>query len=156
MKNYVKIDYANRQIVMDRTFAKNSKIVGSEEYNLLQTARRDYEGFCVTTRTIKSNGNKECYHGLTYGYMERYILSHENAEERMKEYKELRLISECHSKRYPVIKKWFLAQYPEIVQFGMPDIPEDTEAPTAAAEPKEATHAVPVPTQEENQITAAA
>lgn len=122
MKNYVKIDYANRQIIMDRTFAKLAKIVGSEEYNRLQTARRDYEGFHVITRTIRRNDKKECYRGLDYGYMERYILRHDKAEERMKEYKELRFISECHSKRYPVIKKWFLGQYPEIAQFGMPDI----------------------------------
>ena len=61
MKNYVKVDYANRQIIMDRTFARLAKIVGSEEYNLLQTARRDYEGFHVVTRTIRRNDKKECY-----------------------------------------------------------------------------------------------
>lgn len=61
MKNYVKIDCANRRIIMDRTFAKNAKIVGSEEYNKLQMARRDYEGFTVITRTISRNSKKECY-----------------------------------------------------------------------------------------------
>ena len=59
MKNYVKIDYANRQIIMDRTFSRLSKIVGSEEYNRLQTARRDYEGFNVVTRTIRRNDKKD-------------------------------------------------------------------------------------------------
>ena len=132
MKNYVKIDYANRQIIMDRTFARLAKIVGSEEYNLLQTARRDYEGFHVVTRTIRRNDKKECYRGLTYDYMERYILLHDKADERKKEFDELRLIAECHSKRYPVIKQWFLQQYPEIAQFGMPDLSE-TDAEQAHA-----------------------
>ena len=93
MKNYVKIDYANRQIIMDRTFSRLSKIVGSEEYNLLQRARQDYEGFHVVTRTIRRNDKKECYRGLTYDYMERYILLHEKADERKKEFDELRLIA---------------------------------------------------------------
>jgi hypothetical protein len=35
------------------------------------------------------------------------------------------LVSQCHSKafRYPVIKKWFLKKYPEIVKFGLPQKP---------------------------------
>lgn len=134
MKNYVKIDCANRRIIMDRTFAKNAKIVGSEEYNKLQMARRDYEGFTVITRTISRNSKKECYHGLTYAYMERYILLHDKAEERKKKFDELRLISQCHSKRYPVIKQWFLEAYPEIVQFGMPKLDVETADTVPAAQ----------------------
>lgn len=141
MKNYVKIDYANRQIIMDRTFARLAKIVGSEEYNLLQTARRDYEGFHVVTRTIRRNDKKECYRGLTYDYMERYILLHDKAPERKKEFDEMRLIAECHSKRYPVIKQWFLQQYPEIAQFGMPDL---SKTPTAEQAPANAAPATPL------------
>ena len=104
----------------------------------MQTARRDYEGFHVVTRTIRRNDKKECYRGLTYDYMERYILLHDKADERKKEFDELRLIAECHSKRYPVIKQWFLQQYPEIAQFGMPDLPESPDAeqdPANAAPP---------------------
>lgn len=145
MKNYVKIDCANRRIVMDRTFAKNAKIVGSEEYNKLQMARKDYEGFTVITRTINRNSKKECYHGLTYAYMERYILLHGKAEERKKEFDELRLISQCHSKRYPVIKQWFLDTYPEIVQFGMPKLDEKPAEAAPAAK-----RIIPAP-QTENQ-----
>lgn len=42
MKNYLKVDIANARLVMDRTFAKNCAIAGSAEYNLLQSARKDY------------------------------------------------------------------------------------------------------------------
>lgn len=151
MKNYVRIDRANRQIVMDRTFARLSQIVGSEEYNRLQTARRDYEGFNVVTRTIRRNDKKECYRGLTYDYMERYILLHDKADERKKEFDELRLIAECHSKRYPVIKQWFLQQYPEIAKFGMPDLSE-----SPAAEQAPANAAPPAVPMEEVQVDPAA
>ena len=51
--------------------------------------------------------------------MENYIMTHTNAEKRMAEYKELKLISECHSSRYPQIKNWFLDKYPEVKQYGV-------------------------------------
>lgn len=117
MTNTLKINRNNNTIVMDRAFAKASEIVGSAEYNMLQTARRDYPTFTVVQRTIKRNPNKECYKGLTYEYMEKYIISH--CAEKLTEYKELRIISECHSVRYPKIKEWFLEEFPEVAKYGV-------------------------------------
>ena len=113
MKNTLTIRHETREIVMDRTFAKFSKNTRSEEYAHLQQVRRDYPNYTVITRTIKRNSNKKTYNGLTYEWMEDYILTHGTAEESEKilnEFNEMRLIAECHSKafRYPVIKKWFL------------------------------------------------
>ena len=124
MKNYLKIDVAKSRLVMDRTFAKNCAIAGSAEYNLLQSARKDYPNFTVEQRTIKRNANKECYRGLTYDYMKKYIASHEPEETVdavQTDLDEMILISKCHSKgfRYPAIKAWFLEKYPEIAAFGM-------------------------------------
>lgn len=122
MKNVLKVDCASNNLVMDRTFAKAARIVGSKEYIMLQDARRDYPNFTVVRREIKRNAAKECYRGLTYKYMEEYIASHENAEALRKKYDELRLLAECHSIRYPTIKKWFLNTYPEVARFGMENL----------------------------------
>lgn len=124
MKNILKIDHVHCTIIMDRTFAKNAENTMSAEYAHLQSVRRDYPNYTVARRQIKKNPNKECYKGLTYAYMEAYIASHEDDENRklvLKEFAELRLIAQCHSKahRYPVIKQWFLDKYPEIATFGM-------------------------------------
>ena len=124
MKNTLKLDHENGLIIMDRTFAKKSENTRSEEYTHLQNVRRDYPHYTVVRRQIKPNPNKECWKGLTYEYMENYIKTHGTEDERksnLKEYEELRLISECHSKgkRYPTIKKWFLAKYHEVAEFGM-------------------------------------
>ena len=119
MKNVLKVDSVNKRLVMDRSFAKEAEIVGSEAYILLQNARRDYPTYTVVRRQIKRNAAKECYRGLTYEYMESYIASHSNAASRRAEYNELRLLAECHSIRYPTIKRWFLATYPEVVQYGV-------------------------------------
>lgn len=132
MKNTLRFDHNARCIVMDRTFYKNSSNIRFEEYDMLQRARHDYPNYTPVIKRIKRNPDKETYRGLTYAYMERYIESHDNAEEIMAEYRELRLISECHCKarRYPKIKKWFLKKYPEVEKFGLDET--DNEAATGA------------------------
>ena len=125
MKNTLKICHKDGVIVMDATFAKKSENTMSAEYAHLQQVRRDYPTYEVIRHTIKRNAEKKTYKGLTYEYMEYYILTHGTKEERQKnfdEYNEMILISKCHGKayRYPVIKRWFLEKYPEIAKFGMP------------------------------------
>lgn len=122
MKNTLKIDFDNNNILMDRTFAKKAEDTNSNEYIRLQQVRKDYPNFKVMKRTIRKNPNKNVHKGLTYDYMVRFILEHETQEkaaEVLKEFKELRLISECHGRglRYPTIKKWFLDKYPQIDDF---------------------------------------
>ena len=151
MKNTLKIDREHKKIIMDRTFAKLSENTRSEEYAHLQNVRHDYPTFTVTTRSCKKNPEKESYKGLTYAYMEHYILTHESKDtvlEVLDEYNELRLIAECHSRsrRYPVIKRWFLAKYPEIMEFGMLKIKaEDSGKPTMS---------VVTPSQEQGKFPA--
>ena len=64
------------------------------------------------------------------------ILSEQEAadavDEVMAEYRELRLISECHCKarRYPAIKSWFLKKYPEIEEFGQEKNSDDAATDT--------------------------
>ena len=40
MTNYLRVDAVNRQLVMDKTFAKNAQIVGSAEYDSLKKMKR--------------------------------------------------------------------------------------------------------------------
>lgn len=138
MTNTLKINHINHTIVMDRTFARNATDTRSEEYTHLQQVRRDYPGYQVVQRRIRTNSNKKTYKGLTYEYMEDYILTHgseENRKANFKEYTEKRIIAECHGKafRYPVIKSWFLEKYPEIASFGMEEAVQVIEYGNSAA-----------------------
>lgn len=137
MTNTLTINHTNRTIVMDRTFAKHAADTMSTEYTHLQAVRRDYPTYQVVQRHIRTNSNKNTYRGLTYDYMEDYIMTHGTNETRLanyKEYTEMRLIAECHGKafRYPVIKSWFLNKYPEIANFSAmeyaPQVIEQGEA----------------------------
>ena len=123
MKNTLKIDHNKRMIIMDRTFEKYAANTMSDEYAHLQQVRRDYPSYNVMRRQIRKNANKKTYNGLTYEYMEDYIMTHGEAErikKNLHDFHEMRLISECHGRafRYPIIKSWFLEKYPEITKFG--------------------------------------
>lgn len=134
MKNTLRLNHAERTIVMDKTFAKFAADTMSPEYAHLQQVRQDYPTYTVVQRQIKKNVKQEHYHGLTYTYMENYIASHGSMEDR-RTYDEMKLISKCHSKsfRYPVIKSWFLERFPEIKTFGVPVEEEaEIEAPVEA------------------------
>ena len=140
-KSTLKVKYAEGIIEMNTTFAKMMQNPLSDEYALLQKTRMDFPTFAVRTRQIKSNPKKDTYKGLTYEYMKKYIKLHETKEEAEKVIADLEdqiLISKCHGQRlrYPTIKKWFLAKYPEVAKFGAEAIDlEETEE--EAAKPQE-------------------
>ena len=139
--NTMKINEKKFTIEVTKSFAQKASRVGSPEYYELLEVRHNFPKFKVVVNQTKS---KDSFKGLTYEYMEDYILTHGTPEERKKtydEYNELRLIAECHSKayRYPTIKRWFLNKYPEIMEFGMkvqdvavPQEPVVQELPKAA------------------------
>ncbi len=109
---------------MSRSFAKECSNPSSSAYAELQSVRRDYPDFKVERKTIKRCPHKKTYKGLTYEYMERYIIAHEapeDVQEVLHTLSEMRFIAECHSQgfKYPVIKKWFLEKYSEVANFGL-------------------------------------
>ena len=125
----MKINHKNQTIEMSKKFAKAAEKFGSKEYKQLREARSDYPDFKVVTVSRKASGQKESYKGLTYEYMENYIKLHDDKDETiMKEYKEMRLLAACHSIRYPVIKKWFFKQFPEVEKFGVLEVKEEAPA----------------------------
>ena len=142
-KSAVKVKHAEQLIEMNTTFAKMIENPMSDEYALLQKLKIENPEFKVSRRKIKSNPNKDSYKGLTYEYMKMYIKTHET-EEQAKEIiaylDDQILISKCHSQRlrYPTIKKWFLAKYPEVAKFGIVEDEDQnndqTEAQTTETE----------------------
>lgn len=120
----ITINAKNRTIELTKTFATASSKYGTQEYIDLQEVRKDYPNYKVVTITRKATkSDKPTFKGLTYEYMVKYIKSHDNAEENMAEYMELRGISKegeealADSFNYQEMKDWFLDKYPEIANF---------------------------------------
>ena len=113
-----------KKIEINRVFEKECQNPSSDEYETLQKVRQDYPDFLVQVRKIKRNPQKETYPGLTYEYMRDYIILTSSPEEELEavaEFEHLLMVSKCQSKsrRYPIIKQWFLAKYPEVKEFGL-------------------------------------
>ena len=126
MKNTLKIYHNKRIIEMDRTFAKNAENTMSEEYQHLRSVRRDYPKYKDKVKTIKKIKKKKSYQGLDYPYMRWYIQKYDkmNGTSQLAVLEHKIDIAKCHKNGYPKIKSWFLEQYPEIAEFGMPEIDE--------------------------------
>ena len=124
----IRVDVVTEKIYVTAAFRKACANIESDEYTLLQIIKSENPTFKVEERSIKKNPNKESYRGLTYEYMERYILLHdgENSDV-MDEYKELRLIAECHSISFPKIRDWFLETYPDVKNFTVEHLSEEID-----------------------------
>ena len=153
-KSRLSVKYAKSVIEVNTIFAKMMENPRSDEYELLQKIKMENPGFTVSRRQIKSNPKKDTYKGLTYEYMKKYIKLHETKEEAEKVIAYLEdqiLISKCHSQRlrYPTIKKWFLAKYPEVAKFGIDETEDQDnkqdEAQTAETKNQNAVPASEVP-----------
>ena len=124
MRNAIKVDFYNNTIIITREFAKLASDVRSQEYSMLQKARNNNPEYSVKVRTIKKNPNKETYKGLTYAYMERYIITHETREqatETLTKLAEMYQLAQCRRNGYgyATIKRWFLTRYPDVEKFGV-------------------------------------
>ena len=118
------INEKNRSIEMSKKFAKAACKFGTDEYNDLQIARRDYPGFKVVTITRQAPAKKDSYKGLTYEYMEKYIKAHDDENESiMNEYMDMRGLSDdakaalADPLSYYEVKCWFLKKFPAIAEF---------------------------------------
>ena len=125
-KRPIKVNYAERTIIVSRPFAIRAANPKSSEYHQLTDVQTAYPEYDIVIRTIKQP-QIDRHKGLTYSYMEYYITTHENAEARMAEYNEIRLRADCHDMKYGNIKKWFLSAYPKIDDFTPQDFKREQE-----------------------------
>lgn len=132
MKGTIRLDHLNKNILITAPFARASMNPENCEYKTLVEIRMLHPDYSVVKRNIKRNPEKESYRGLTYAYMEHYIMMHDKSGEVMKIYQELRLRALCHTIRYAHIKKWFLEFYPEIDDFSTKKAVIGNEEPIGA------------------------
>ena len=117
----ITVSARTRSLVLTKSFAAKAAIFGTDEYKMLQEARRDYPGYKVTVGKTKEA--KHIYAGLDYAYMEKYIAAHDKDSSIMAEYQMLRGESEeakainARSASFLEIRSWFLKTFPAIEAF---------------------------------------
>jgi len=116
MKN-ININFQKQTIEMTKTFANDASNYGSEAYNELMNAKRDFPSYTVSIVKAASK-KKDSFKGLNLKYMEKYITDHSGAaSEQMATFNLLcgNTNDELAAKAsFGEIKMWFLTQYPEI------------------------------------------
>ena len=113
----------NNTIEITKTFSQKASRVGSPEYYELLKVRQENPSCTVEIKQTKS---KDSFKGLTYEYMKKYILAHDDEEGSiMAIFHEMRgtIVEgddelQAESLTYGEIKMWFLTQYPEIEKMG--------------------------------------
>ena len=126
MNTGLTINTAANTIEMTKEFARKAKYFGTDEYKLLQDARKDYPTFSVATRKTVS---KESYKGLTINYMYNYIKKHPQSltledgtiMTALEVFTEIvgvdekgRKMADVETAFYGEIRAWFLDTYPEV------------------------------------------
>lgn len=117
------INLKDRTIEMTKAFATAAGRFGTEEYRILQEARRDYPNYRVTVK--KSKKSSDSLKGLNYKYIKNYIVAHpKTLDDGMTTLEALTILRGVDSEgnripgldyaSYGEIKAWFLEQYPEI------------------------------------------
>ena len=140
--NSITINTTANTIEVSKKFAAKAFRYGTEEYKMLRDARADFPGFKVVEVARKAAKSvKNTFKGLTYEYMEAYILTHDDGEKtKMKTYLNMRGETEeaeaacAGSQSYMEIKEWFLSAYSDIAQFHEERIAATEEAQQKRAE----------------------
>ena len=125
MKKAYSVNYIDGTITVNSSFYEQMQNPTSEEYKLVKAIRADYPEMRIVNRThktpskytSKSTGetfNCNQFKNLTYKNMEGFINGLPNSQDYLKAYN---FIKNCGSlpltSRYTVVRKWFVAQFPE-------------------------------------------
>ena len=122
--NTYKIDFAANTITITADFAKAMNDPSSAEYQIVAQVRKDFPEMRIIRKTHKTptkyqtkTGEKfNCnqFKNLTYENMERFMMGLPNGDVYMTEYLFLRNhAAEIQTNGYTLIRRWFVAQFPE-------------------------------------------
>ena len=104
MKN-ISINYKKATIEINKSFEKQARAFGSEAYNELAKARKEFPDYDIV---IKAPSTKKTFKGMDFDFMKEYIANHDDAENRLANFKKL-----CDRKlSYGEILNWFVDLYP--------------------------------------------
>ena len=112
----MKINHFNKTIELTKAEANKASKYGTEAYEGLIKAQRDFPEYRLEIAKAKAKTN-DGLKGLTFDYMESYIKKNGN-EEQASAFADLRNAGDvmgASAVSYGEIKKWFLEQFPEIM-----------------------------------------
>lgn len=156
MEKFV-FDVISQTLTITAKFAKIMNDPQSDEYKLVQQFRKDFPNLTIAKKTHKSathyttkSGEKfNCnqFKNLSYDRMEKFIKALPKSESYLREYTFVKdFASAIQTNGYTLVRKWFVAQFPEFrknplfylshspeLVSGATFLEEETSAPTQLA-----------------------
>ena len=122
--NY-RIDFTKMTLIMTADFADQAYIEDTEEYKILTRLKKDFPDLKIERKTHrtpaknKTKSGEENTHNqfkdLTYKRMEKFLSRIPNGAAYQKEYDCVKdFATDLNSNGYPIVRKWFVAQFPNI------------------------------------------
>ena len=119
-----KFDVVSQTLTVTANFAEKMNDPESGEYKLVVQFQSDFPNLKIAKRTHKSatsyttkSGDKfNCnqFKNLTYDHMEKFIKALPKSESYLREYEFVKdFASAIQTNGYTVVRKWFVAQFPE-------------------------------------------
>lgn len=115
--------------VVTKSFMKNAKIFGTDEYKLWKEFKKDCPEAVMTTKTIKKNPNKKTYKNMTYANMRIYIKHQSESETMLKEFEKQIEISSIYKNPYHHVLAWFIDKFQNIDEYFDDLTTENTDQP---------------------------
>ena len=123
MEKFV-LDVISQTLTITAKFAKMMNDPQSDEYKLVQQFRKDFPNLTIAKKTHKSATNYTTKSGekfncnqfknLTYDRMEKFISALPKNEGYLREYLFVKnFASAIQHNGYALVRKWFVAQFPE-------------------------------------------
>ena len=117
-------DVVSQTLTITAKFAKMMNDTQSDEYKLVAKFRNDFPNLTITKKTHKSATNYTTKSGekfncnqfknLTYDRMEKFISALPQSEGYLREYTFVKdFASAIQHNGYTLVRKWFVAQFPE-------------------------------------------
>ena len=116
------INYAEKKIIITKSFAKKAQTLGTPEAETMETLMIKYPNFAMEYKTITKNSSAEKYSGLSLDTMKIFFESRiriaaadktatEAAQADLERFQSV--LDFLGTKQYAKIKKWFLENYKE-------------------------------------------
>ena len=109
----MKVLFTTRTIEVTKTFAEKAAHFGSEEYQLLRAAAKDFPEFQVVIKTVRRKKVINESDRITYARMMDCLSACDGSEELVSQFMKLREYG-CN---YGQIRKWFMERFPEFNNF---------------------------------------
>lgn len=122
MEKYT-LSIVNKTLIISKAFEKAASDPNSKEFKLYQELTQNIPDLKVSriahrkpTKYVNSEGEEfACcqFKNLTYERMEKFMSALPKSEEYTKEYEFLKSAAATHPSPYAVVRRWFVAQFPE-------------------------------------------